>query len=154
MTTTAPPSGASFAHAAVLAEHLADHALPEPVSLSDTTSYNHTTLTAQLRGNTLPGIAADLLAWTGTLSVVTVQAWRPPERDRVHLSILSTLSGSTGIIEQRVFGGVDYGPLRFADLQPDEHQGMSLSLGQLRTRMAFLPATTGIPVLEAHRIDR
>jgi hypothetical protein len=155
MITITADTGASFAHAAaLLAEHLVDHALPEPASLSVTTSYGDTAVTAQLGGTTLPGIAADLLAWADTLRAVTVEAWRPPERDRVHLSIRSTLTGSTGAIELKVFGSVDYDPLWFADLQPDEHRGMSLSLGQLRTWAENPPATPRTPVLDAHRVNR
>lgn len=152
--TTTPPSGLTFAHAAaMLAAHLADHTLPEPVSLSVTTSYGDSTVTAQLRSTTLPGIAADLLTWADTLSGVTVDAWRPPERDRVHLSLRSTLTDSTGTVELKVFGGVDYDPAPFADLQPDPCQGVSLSLGQLHT-WATNPSTTETPVLEAHRANR
>ncbi|MGH3901695.1 MAG: hypothetical protein ACRDTA_26265 [Pseudonocardiaceae bacterium] len=155
MTNPTPTTGASFAHAAaLLTEHLADHALPEPTLLSVTTSYGHTTLTAQLRGTTLPGIAADLLAWADTLSAVTVQVWRPPQRDQVHLSILSTLTSSPGAIELKVLGSVDYDPFRFADLQPHTHRGMPLSLGQLRIWAAHPTTTTGIPALETHRAGR
>ena len=54
MTTTIPTSGVTFAHAAaMLAGHLTDHALPEPASLSVTTSYGaldgHRTATRQHR---------------------------------------------------------------------------------------------------------
>jgi hypothetical protein len=121
------------------------------VSLTATTSYGHSTVTAQLRGNTVPDIAADLLAWADTLSVVTIEAWRPPERDHVHLSIHGTLTGSIGAVELKVFGGVDYDPLRFADLQADPCQGMSLSPGQLRSWTANLSLTTDSPVLQAPR---
>ncbi len=152
MITTTSTSGVSFAQAAAtLAGHLADHAVPEPVSLSVSTSYGHSTLTAQLRGDTVLGIATDLLAWADTLGVVTVEAWRPPERDRVHLSIHSTLTGPAGAVELKVFGSVDYDPHWFADLQPDPCQGASLSLGQLRAWAANPPPTTDTPVLETPR---
>jgi hypothetical protein len=134
MATTIPTSGVTFAHAAaMLAGHLTDHALPEPVSLNVTTSYGDSTVTAQLRGTTVPGIAGDLIAWADTLSVVTVEAWRPSERDRVHLSILGTLTGPASTVELKVFGDVEYDPVRFAGLQPDRCQGAFLSLGQLHT---------------------
>lgn len=143
-------SGVTFAHAAaMLAEHLADHALPEPASLSVTTSCGDSTVTAQLRATTLPGIAAGLIAWADTLNVVTVKAWRPPERDRVHVSVLGALTGSAGAVELKVFGGVEYDPLRFADLQAHKCQGVSLSLGQLRTWATNPSTTTDTPVLEA-----
>lgn len=146
MTITTPASGVTFASAAaLLAAHLADHALSEPVSVSVTTSYGDSTVTAQLRSTTLPGLAGDLLAWADTLSVVTVEAWRPPERDRVHLSLLSALTGPMGAVELKVFGGVDYDPLRFADLQPHPCQGMPLSIGQLRTWAASTLTDTPVP---------
>ncbi|MGB9045933.1 MAG: hypothetical protein WCC47_00685 [Pseudonocardiaceae bacterium] len=148
-------SGVNFAHAAaMLAEHLVDHALPEPASLSVTTSYGDSTVTAQLSATTLPGIAAGLIAWADTLGVITVEAWRPPERDRVHLSILGTITGSTGAVELKVFGGVDYDPLRFADLQAHRCQGVSLSLGQLRTWATDPSTTVDTPGLEAPRAAR
>lgn len=153
--TTTPPSGVTFAHAAaMLAGHLADHVLPEPVSLTVTTSYGHSTATGQLRANAVPGLAADLIAWADTLGVVTVEAWRPPERDQVHLSIHGTLTGSTGAVELKVFGGVDYDPLRFVDLQADHYQGVSLSLEQLRSWTANPSPSTDSAALDAHRADR
>lgn len=153
--TTTPTSGVTFAHAAaMLAGHLADHALPEPASLTMTTRNGHSEVTAQLRSTTVPGVAADLIAWTDTLSVFTVEAWRPPERDRVHLSILGTLTGPAGAVEVKVFGGVEHDPHRFADLQPDKCQGVSLSLGQLHTWATNPSTTTDTPVLEAPRAAR
>jgi hypothetical protein len=153
MTTT---SGMTFAHAAtLLARHLADHALPEPVALSVTTSYGDSTATAQLGGPTVPGIAGDLIAWADTLSEATGEAWRPSERDRVHLSIRGTLTGPAGAVELKVFGAVDYDPFWFADLQPHQCKGVSLALGQLRT-LAANPSTTTtdtvlVPTLQAQR---
>jgi hypothetical protein len=148
-------SGVTFAHpAATLAEHLADHALPEPASLTVTTSYGHSTVTAQLRGTTLPGVAAGLIAWADTLGVITVEAWRPPEHDRAHLSLLGTLTGSTGAVELKIYGRVEHDPLRFADLQPDKCRGVSLSLGHLRTWAATPSTTMDILVLDAARAAR
>lgn len=137
ITTT----GMTFVQAAtMLATHLADHALPEPASLSVATSYGCSDVTAQLRSNTVSGIAVDLLAWADTLSMVTLDAWRPPERDRVHLSLISTLTGSTGTVKLRVFGGAQYDPLRFADLAPGDHR--TVSPGQLRSWAATTSHTT------------
>lgn len=155
MTTTSPASGVIFAGAAaLLAGHLADHDLPEPVALSVTTSYGESTVTAQLRGDVLADVASDLLSWADTLSVVTVEAWRPPERDRVHLSIRGILTGSTDAVELKVFGCVDYEAAHFPDLQPDPCQGMSLSLEQLRTWAANPPATMETAVLEEPQAAR
>jgi hypothetical protein len=155
MTTTTPTSGVTFAHAAaMLAGHLTDHALPEPVSLNVTASYGDSTVTAQLRGTTVPGITGDLIAWADTLSVVTVEAWWPSARERVHLSILGILTGSVGTVEVKVFGAVDYDPHWFADLQPDPCEGMSLVLGELRTWAANPSTITDTPLLPTPRAQR
>ena len=145
--------GSLLSRATTLAGHLTDHALPEPVSLNVTTSYGDSTVTAQLRGTTVPGIAGDLIAWADTLSVVTVEAWRPSERDRVHLSIMGTLTGSAGAVELKVFGAVADDPHWFADLQPDPCQGISLALGQLRT-WAANPSIPDTPLLPTPRAQR
>jgi hypothetical protein len=148
-------SGVTFAHAAAtLAEHLADHALPEPVSLSVATSYGDSTVTAQLRGNTVSGVAGDLIAWADTLSLVTVEAWRSPERNRVHLSIQGTLTGSAGAVELKIYGVVDFESIQFVDLQPDKCQDVSLPLRQLRTWGATPSTTMDILVLDAARAAR
>jgi len=76
-------------------------------------------------------VAADLLAWADTLTTVTVQAWRPPSGDRVHLSIASTLTGPAGAVELDVYGGTDDNPALFADLAPGDYR--TVSLGHLRT---------------------
>jgi len=148
-------SGVTFANAAaMLAGHLADHALSEPVSLSVATSYGDSTVTAQLRGNTVSGVAGDLIAWADTLSLVTVEAWRPPERNGVHLSIVGTLTGSAGAVELKIYGVVDFDRVQFADLQPDKCRGVSLSLGHLHTWAATPSTTMDILVLDAARAAR
>lgn len=155
MTTITPASGVAFASAtALLAAHLADHDVSEPVALSVTTSYSDSTVTAQLRGDALAEVASDLLTWAHTLKRVTVEAWRPPERDRVHLSIHGTLTGPAGAVELKVFGCVDHDPLVFVNLQPDPCQGRSLSLGQLRSWAANPSTPMGTPVLEEPRAAR
>ena len=113
----------------------------------------------------MPGIAGDLIAWADTLSVVTVEAWRPSERDRVHLSILGTLTGSAGAVELKVFGAVDVrpplvrrsparplrrdvpGPGRAADLGGEpldhhRHPAASYAPGPTMTTTATLPPST------------
>src|SRR6476661_6938950 len=108
MTTTST-SGATFVQAAhLLATHLADHALPEPFSLEVISRARHSRLTVQVRSMTVPEIASEVLGWVDTLTTVTVQAWRPPTGDRVHLSMASTLSGPAGTVELAVFGGADH----------------------------------------------
>jgi hypothetical protein len=157
MTAATPTRSAAFAHAAAtLAGYLADHGLPEPESLSVSTSYGHSTLSVQLRSGTVPTVAADLLAWADTLNAVTVEAWRPPEGERVHLCLHSALTGLAGAVKLEVFGAVAYDPHRFPELQTHPHEGVSLSLGQLRSWAAeTLQATaTGTPVVDAHRAER
>jgi hypothetical protein len=151
MTTnpTTPTMGVPFVHAAhLLAAHLADHELPEPASLLVMTRHGRSEVTAQVRCDTVPRVAADLLAWADTLSAdtlstvtVTVGAWRTPAGDRVHLSIASTLTGPAGAVALDVYGGVDDDPVLFADLAVGEHR--AVSLGQLRTWAASASDTTG-----------
>jgi hypothetical protein len=149
MTTTTPTTGMTFVQAAtLLAGHLTDHPLPEPVSLTVVTRWGHSKLTAQLCPNTVPAIAGELLAWADTLSAVTVTAWRPPEGDRVHLSLTSALTSPAGAIELTVFGGAEYDPARFADLTPGQRR--SVSLVELRAWAADAPTTTATsPILPA-----
>ena len=131
MTTTTPTTGVTFAQAAaMLAAHLADHTLPEPASLRVNTTGVHSEVMVQLRSTTVPTVVTDLLAWAHTLTTVTVQAWRVPDGDRVHLSIASTLTGPSGTVELDVFGAVDYDPARFAELEAGDRR--TVSLGQLR----------------------
>jgi hypothetical protein len=148
--TTTPTTAMTLLHTtAMLAAHLAHHAVPEPASLTVTTRNDHSEITTQLRSHTVPAVAADLLAWADTLSVVTAKAWRPPAGDRVHLSLTSTLTSPASTAKLRVFGGADDGHTRFADLQAGDHQ--TVSLGQLHTWAANLPETTA---LEAHGAQR
>ena len=132
MTTTTPPTGVTLVQAAVmLAAHLADHTLPEPWSLGLSTSNGHSAVTAQLCSHTVSTVARDLLASADTFDAATVQAWRVSTGDHVQLSIASTLSGPAGTVELDVFGAVEHGPVRFADLNAGDRR--KVSLGQLRT---------------------
>jgi hypothetical protein len=119
--------------AAMLAGYLAEHTLPEPASLSLSTIGGPAKLTAQLRPDTLTAVAAELLAWADTLHAVTVQVWRLPEGERVHLSIRSSIAGPAGAVELTVYGAVPYDPHLFPDLQPHSHRGVALPLEQLLT---------------------
>ena len=150
MSTTTPTTGMTFVGAAeLLATHLADHTVPEPMSLSVTTRWGRSELTAQLHSTTVPGVASDLLAWVATLTAVTVTAWRPPESDRVHLSLTSALTSPTGAIELHVFGGTADDPVRFADLAPGHRR--SVSLAELRNWAATTPDS---PTLDGHWAQR
>jgi hypothetical protein len=146
--TTTPTTGMTFVQAAeLLATHLADHAVPEPVFLTVTTQWGHSEAAAQLRPDTVPDLAAALLAWIHTLTVITVTAWRPPESQRVHLSLASTLTGPAGAVTLTVYGGAkDRNPVRFADLPPGQRR--TVSLAELRTWATGEPTTTGSPILE------
>ena len=81
-----------------------------------------------------------MLAWAETLTTVTVQAWRPPAGDRVHLSMASALGGPAGIVELAVFGGADHDPALVGDLAPGEYR--AVTLGELRTWAASLTSPT------------
>jgi hypothetical protein len=147
MTTTSPTTGMTFVQAAeLLAAHLADHAVPEPVFLTVTTRWGHSEVAAQLRPDTVSEVAGELLAWINTLPIATASAWRPPESQRVHLSLTSTLTGPAGAVALTVYGGAkDHNPVRFADLKPVERRGVSLS--ELRT-WASEPTATGSPIVD------
>ena len=143
MTTT---TGVTFAQAAtILATHLADHPLPEPVILTVTTRWRHSEVAAQLRPNTVPDVAGELLAWIDTLTTVSATAWRPPEGERVHLSVTSILTGPAGVVTLEVYGSAEDDPVRFADLRAGQRR--SVSLAELRT-WADQPTTTGSSILD------
>jgi hypothetical protein len=135
---TAATIGATFVQAAhLLTSHLADHALPEPFSLEVISRAHHSHLTVQVRSMTVPEIASEVLAWADTLTTITVQAWRPPTGDRVHLSMTSTLNGPAGTVELTVFGGADHDPVLVGDLAPGEYR--AVALGELRAWAAASP---------------
>jgi hypothetical protein len=125
------PQGMTFVQAAeLLAAHLSERAVPEPVSLSVTTRWGRSEVIAQLGSTTVAGAAGELLAWAKTLTTVTVTAWRPPESDRVHLSLTSTLTSPAGTVELYVFAATKDGPAWFTDL-PCGHR-RSIPLTELR----------------------
>jgi len=152
--TTTTTTGMSFVQAAeMLAAHLAEHALPEPVFLTVTTRWGRSEVAAQLRPDTVSDLASELLAWIDTLAAITITAWQPPESEHVHLSIASTLSDPANAVALTVYGGAkDHDPVRFADLKPGERRGVSLR--ELRTWAAGEPTTTGSPVLDTPRAER
>jgi hypothetical protein len=72
---TAAAIGATFVQAVrLLATHLADHALPEPVCLEVISRAHQSRLTVQVQSMTVPEVAAAVLGWADTLTTVTVQA--------------------------------------------------------------------------------
>ncbi|HET9257700.1 MAG TPA: hypothetical protein VFO16_21225 [Pseudonocardiaceae bacterium] len=143
-------TGLSVVRAAgLLATHLTGHGLPEPVSLIVTTGWEQVKVSAQLPCATVPEVAGDLLAWINTLGTVTVQAWRPPEGDRVHLSIAAILADLVDAVELNVFAGAKDDPALFADLNPGERRAVSLD----ELRGWTVPATAS-PVPEAPEAQR
>ncbi|MDQ3762990.1 MAG: hypothetical protein M3460_15475 [Actinomycetota bacterium] len=152
--TTTTTTAMSFVQAAeLLAAHLAKHALPEPVFLTVTTQWGHSEVAAQLRPDTVSEVAGELLAWIDTLAAITITAWRPPESERVHLSIVCTLTDPAGAVALTVYGAAkDHDPVRFANLKPGQRRGVSLS--ELRAWAAGKPTTTGSPVLDTPRAGR
>jgi hypothetical protein len=128
----------------LLATHLADHALPEPACLEVISRTHHSCLTVQVRSMAVPEVAREVLAWADTLTAVTVQAWRTPAGDRVHLSMASTLGGPAGTVELAIFGGADHDPVLVGDLAPGEYR--AVTLGELRTWTADAsdPPTDGV----------
>ncbi len=127
-----PPIDMTLVQAAhLLTAHLADHDLPEPASLEVISRAHQSRLTVQVHSLTVPSIAAELLAWADTLTTVTLHAWRPPAGDRVHLSMVSTLSGPAGTVELTMFGGAGHDPALVGDLTPGGHR--TVTLGELRT---------------------
>ena len=142
MNTTTSTTGVTFVAAAqLLAAHLADHVLPQPASLAVTTRDGRSEVTVQMDSLSVPMVAVELLAWTDTLTTVTIGAWRPPAGDRVHLFLASILIGPTGTVSLDVYGGADHDSALLAELEPG--QRVALSLGQLRTWAASATDTGG-----------
>ena len=130
MTTTSTTGVTLVQAAELLWAHLADHQLSEPAALTvRIRRAGCSEVNAQVGSSPVPDVAVELLLWTHTLTTVTVQVWRVPAGDRVHLSIGSTLTGPAGAVELEVFGGADYDPVIFADLAPGESR--SASVGEL-----------------------
>jgi hypothetical protein len=123
--------------AELLAAHLSERAVPEPVSLSVTTQWGRSEVIAQLGSTTVAGAAGKLLAWAETLTTVTVMAWRPPESDRAHLSLTSILTNPTGTVEHYVFAAIKDDPAWFTDLTSGHRR--SVSLTELRSWVATTP---------------
>jgi hypothetical protein len=130
--TSTPPIGTMFVQAAhLLATHLSDHALPAPAYLEVISETHRSRLIAQVSSLSVPRIAAELLAWADTLTTVTLQAWRPPSSNTVHLSMASTLSTPAGSVELTVYGGAHHNQALLGDLTPGECRAVTLS--ELRT---------------------
>ena len=108
--------------------HLAAFELPELWSVNITASSVGPRASVQLAEHQPPEIARGLLIWADTLADVTVEAWRVPCGDCVHLSVTGELADGTAVC---VFGGVPFtGRGLGAELEPDS--GTVVPLATLR----------------------
>jgi hypothetical protein len=109
-----------------LRPHLAVSELPDLCSVHVTRSLSGPNVTVQLAWHTPPQIASGLLAWADTLTDVTVEAWRVPSGNSVHLSVIGCRPGEVCI---RVYGGV---PCTLhglgCDLPPDASTTVALTV--------------------------
>jgi hypothetical protein len=112
--------------------HLTEHHLPEPASLYLAVPHlDQPETRIQIDSTILTDTAAVLLTWANTLTAVTLRAWRPASAATVHLDVHSTLTGPAGVVALVIYGGVDFDPVTFPDLEPG--QSRPLTLGQLTT---------------------
>jgi hypothetical protein len=88
-----------------LRAHLTAVELPELYSVTVVTAVGTLDVSAQLACHHPPEIASGLLAWADTLTDVTIEAWRVPSGDTVHLSVIGRLPGGVSI---RVYGGMAF----------------------------------------------
>ena len=88
-----------------LRAHLAAFELPELYSVTVVTAVGTLDVSAQLACHHPPEIASGLLAWADTLTNVTIEAWRVPSGDSVHLSVIGRLPNGVSI---RVYGGMAF----------------------------------------------
>ena len=110
--------------------HLTEFELPELYSLNVTRSFSGPNVSAQLACHQPSEIASALLSWADTLTGGTVEAWRAPSGDCVHLSVIGRLPGGVSV---RVYGGVPYTEHGIgSDLVPDA--STSVPLAVLRER--------------------
>ena len=80
----------------------------------------------QLACHQLPQIASGLLGWADTLTGVTVEAWRVPNGDSVHLSVLAWLPGGASI---QIYGSTPFTKHGIgADLAPDTSTTVPLTV--------------------------
>jgi hypothetical protein len=106
--------------------HLAEFELPDLYSVNVTRSYSGPNVTAQLACHTAPQIAGALLGWADTLTGITVEAWRVPSGDCVHLSVIGRLPGGVSV---RVYGGVPFTEHGIGcDLAPDASTAVPLAV--------------------------
>jgi hypothetical protein len=91
-----------------------------------TQSCSEPNVTAQLACHQPPQITSALLAWADTLTEVTVEAWRAPNGDSVHLSVLARLPDGAPI---QVYGSAPFTKHGIgADLAPDASTTVPLAV--------------------------
>jgi hypothetical protein len=106
--------------------HLAEFELPDMWSVHVVASFSGPNVDVQLARRESPEIAGALLAWADTLTGVTVEAWRVPNGESVHLSVIGRLPGGVSV---RVFGGVPFtGRGLGGDLAPDASKTVPLAV--------------------------
>ena len=109
-----------------LRTHLAEFELPDLCSVHVTRSASEPNVTAQLASHTPPQITGALLTWADTLTEVTVEAWRVPSGDSVHLSVLARLPDGASI---QIYGAMPFTKHGIgADLPPDTSTTVSLTV--------------------------
>ncbi|MBV8539661.1 MAG: hypothetical protein JO063_01930 [Pseudonocardiales bacterium] len=100
-----------------LRAHLAAFELPDLCSVNVVTASGEPGVSAQLAAHHPPQIATGLLAWADTLTDLTIEAWRVPSGDSVHLSVIGRLPEGVTV---RVYGGLAFTQRGIgADLAPE-----------------------------------
>jgi hypothetical protein len=103
--------------------HLERHNLAAPVGVTIATYGRCVSIHLQATG--LVDVSGALLVWARTLADVTVEAWRPPTGDSVHLSVAGRLP--TGLL-LHVDDGVPFDAATFPDLPTDARHDLSLTV--------------------------
>jgi hypothetical protein len=102
-------------------DHLDLHVLPAAVAVDVSTGLRP--VVVQLEADDLPGVAAGLLRWAGTLDDVSASLWRVPGGESVHLSVTGRMPCGTPVY---VYGGVRFAETVFPDLPAGIRQDMPL----------------------------
>ncbi|MGQ0719891.1 MAG: hypothetical protein ACT4NP_21730 [Pseudonocardiales bacterium] len=106
--------------------HLAAFELPDMWSVHVVASFSGPNVTVQLAHRESPEIACALLSWADTLTEVTAEAWRIPNGDSVHLSVIGRLPAGVSV---RVYSGVPVTEHGIgADLTPDASKIVPLAV--------------------------
>jgi hypothetical protein len=104
-----------------IAAHLERHELPAPVGV-DVRAFGRPVV-VQLHQVGLRSASGALLVWARTLADVTVEAWRVPSGDSVHLTVAGRLLAGLLV---HVYDAVDFDSATFPDMAEDAKLGMPL----------------------------